>query len=74
MSEAEEIILEETERKKVNVKAVSVLFYRGIPYYRFEAVNGKKGYSYDIDKGMYPTLTTMLDALIEEGKDADTED
>ena len=51
------------EVKRVNVKSVSVGFYRSIPYYRITAVNDKKGYAYDLNKGMYPTLTAMLDAF-----------
>ncbi len=63
-SEPEEIILEETETKRVNVKSMTVRNFQGTPYYRFEAVNGKKGYAYDLNKGMYPTLGEMMDALV----------
>ena len=48
--------------KRVNIKFFNVLRYRAIPYYKFVAVNDKKGYAYDIDKGMYPTRSAMLDA------------
>jgi hypothetical protein len=70
VTEPEEIILENTEYKRVNVKSMTMGSHLGVPYYKFEAVNGKKGYSYDMNKGMYPTMTAMLDALAEE-QDAD---
>ncbi len=66
----EELVLEGNE---VNVKSMTIGYYRGVPYYRIEGVTGKKGYSYNLNKGMYPTLSKMMDALLEERDAANNE-
>ena len=54
---------------KVNVKHLTIGNYRGIPYYKIVAVNGTKGYAWDLNKEMYPTREKMLDAYLEDRKD-----
>lgn len=49
--------------KRVNVKYMNILWFRGLPYYKFVAVNGQKGYAYDLEKGMYATRTEMWAAF-----------
>lgn len=46
--------------QRVNIKSMSQLWYRAIPYFKFVAVNGSQGYSYDLDKPMHPTRSAML--------------
>ncbi len=52
--------------RRVNAKTLTVGFYRGIPYYKIVAVDGSKGYAWDLNKLMYPSRTEMLDAYLEE--------
>ena len=52
-----------TTAKRVNVKYMNLLRYRGVPYFKFVAVNNKKGYAYDLNKGMYPTREAMWEAF-----------
>ncbi len=49
--------------KRVNIKDMVIRSYRGMPYYKFTAVNDKRGYAYDLNKGMHPTLSAMMDAF-----------
>ena len=55
-----------TTAKRVNIKYMNILRYRGLPYYKFVAVNDKKGYAYDLDKGMYATRAEMWEAFQED--------
>ena len=54
---------------RVNVKHLTIGRYRGIPYYKIVAVNGTKGYAWDLNKEMYPTQEAMLDAYLEGRKE-----
>ena len=52
--------------KRVNIKDIRIGFYRGIPHYKITAANGDRAYAYDLDQGVYPTLTKMVDAMLED--------
>ena len=54
--------------KRVNIKEVRMGFYKGVPHFKIIAVNGDRAYSYNLDKGVYPTLTAMIDARLAEDK------
>ena len=56
--------------KRVNIKEVRIGFYKGVPHFKIIAVNGDKAYAYNLEEGVYPTLTAMIDArTMEDDKD-----
>ena len=57
------------EVRRVNIKTLTIGKYRSIPYYKIVAVNGDKGYAWDLNKKMYPTRALMLDAYLEDRKE-----